>query len=284
MATKVMTWDEAILKVLKENNRVMHYREIATAIVDGRLRPENKVGSTPAITVNNYLRGKKLKDKVGPAGNKGEYALVNSLSSGSKTNLTTLNKDDTPEDVLITSYGRFWDRKLFEENKNLIYGTSVQTKNSAVVSFSNCSGIYLLHKGYEVIYVGQAKELAKRVADHLNDDKRNRWDNFSWFSITPLKDNELPEDSPKKNLSHKSLLDTLEALLIETLGPERNKKVGNDFEDKEFEQITELEYLKRNIQNQTKILLNNSQSSADSKVQKTTNKNDNNKSKIKSIK
>lgn len=269
MATKVMTWDDAILKVLKENNRVMHYREIASAIVDGQLRPEDKVGSTPAITVNNYLRGKKLKDKVTPTGNKGMYALTDGHSSSLNTNLTIVKEDDALEDVLITSYGRFWDRKLFEKNKNQIFGTSVQTKNSAVVSFTNCSGIYLLHKGYEVIYVGQAQELAKRIADHFNDDKRNRWDNFSWFSITPLKDNEMPEDSPKKNLSYKSLLDTLEALLIETLGPERNKKVGNDFEDKEFEQIAELDYLKRKMQNQTiRLSLNNSQSSLDSKVQK----------------
>jgi len=32
--------------------------------------------------------------------------------------------------------------------------------------------------------------------------------------------------------------------LIENLGPARNKKVGNDFEDKEFEQISETECLK----------------------------------------
>lgn len=251
MATKVMTWDEAILKVLKEKNGAMHYREIASAIVEGQLRPEDKVGSTPAITVNNYLRGKKLKDKVVPAGDKGEYVLINkNVGLRSSRSVSSSQREESPEDVLITAYGRFWDRRLFENNGYQLYGTSIQTKKSAVVCFSKYSGIYLLQKGYEVIYVGQAIDLAKRLSDHLSDDKRNRWDNFSWFSITSLKDNEMPEDTPKKNLSHKSLLDTLEALLIETLGPERNKKVGNSFEDKEFEQIEEVEFLKRKNQNQ----------------------------------
>lgn len=253
MATKVMTWDEAILHVLRENNTAMHYRDIASAIVDQQLRPEDKIGSTPAITVNSYLRGEKLKGKVEPTGKKGEYALSNKSQTANKviSFVTSPLEDDSPEDVLITAYGRFWDRKQFEVNNNELYGTNIQTKKSAIVCFSRYSGIYLLHKGYEVIYVGQATDLAKRIADHTSDDKRNRWDNFSWFSITSLKDNEMPEDVSKKNLSHKSLLDTLEALLIETLGPERNKKVGNDFEDKEFEQIQEVEYLKRKFQAQT---------------------------------
>ena len=258
MAGKIMTWDEAIFRVLKESKKPMHYRDIASAIVEQQLRPEDKIGSTPAITVNSYLRGEKLKDKVEPTGKKGEYALAskNPTSSNAASLAASQLDEDSPEDVLITAYGRFWDRKLFETNNNELYGTNVQTKKSAIVCFSRYSGIYLLHKGYEVVYVGQATELAKRIADHANDDKRNRWDNFSWFSITSLKDNEMPEDVVKKNLSHKSLLDTLEALLIETLGPERNKKVGNDFEDKEFEQIQEVEYLKRKLQAQvaTKLM------------------------------
>lgn len=253
MAGKITTWDEAILRVLKESKKPMHYRDIASAIVEQQLRPEDKIGSTPAITVNSYLRGEKLKDKVEPTGKKGEYALASTNHTSNKAVSIVASQldEDSPEDVLITAYGRFWDRTLFETNNHELYGTNVQTKKSAIVCFSRYSGIYLLHKGYEVVYVGQATELAKRIADHANDDKRNRWDNFSWFSITSLKDNEMPEDVVKKNLSHKSLLDTLEALLIETLGPERNKKVGNDFEDKEFEQIQEVEYLKRKLQAQT---------------------------------
>ena len=274
MASKVKTWDEVILQVLKENKKPMHYRDIASAIIEQHLRPEDKIGSTPAITVNSYLRGEKLKDKV-IANGKGEYALAsNSHPNAGTAHLPSVptQQDENPEDVLITAYGRFWDRKLFEANDQELYGTNIQTKKSANVCFSKYSGIYLLHKGYEVIYVGQATELAKRIGDHINDDKRNRWDNFSWFTITSLKDNEMPEGITKKNLSHKSLLDTLEALLIETLGPERNKKVGNDFEDKEFEQIEEVEYLKRKYQPQpatkaTKLQKNQQQSAGSNSPQ-----------------
>lgn len=120
-------------------------------------------------------------------------------------------------------------------------GKSIRTPKAKGLDFANHSGIYLLHKGYEVVYVGQAQKITERLQDHTKDSLRNRWDNFSWFCIDDIESDN--ENSNTKSLANEALLDTLEALLIETLGPERNKKVGNGFEDKEFEQVQATDFI-----------------------------------------
>jgi len=245
-----MTWDQAVLKVLKDNKRSMRYDEIADVIISQELRASNELGSTPAMTVNAILHG-KIRDHV-VCVRRGEFILKDylkedpTLAADVNSSVDDDDEDNEMDDALITAYGRFWDRKLWEENGMQILGSNTKTRNADSADFTQHAGIYLLHKGYQVIYVGQAKHLVKRLEDHTKDDKRNRWDNFSWFSIDDVDQNSSPENAiTTKTLEGPALLDTLEALLIETLGPERNKKVGNDFDDKEFEQIPESEYYKR---------------------------------------
>jgi len=245
---KDKSWDELILQVLTEKGVAMHYNDIANEIVDRKLR--SSINATPANTVNSYLRGDKLKDKV-TCIRRGFYILNELLDktpelSAIISDETHFDEDDNDvSDALITAYGRFWDRCLFAENECKLYGSSSRTTNAPGFDFTDCAGIYLLHKGYTVIYVGQAEHLAKRLADHTTDQLKNRWDNFSWFSISPT-DSEGDEDDSKK-IPNDAILDTLEALLIETLGPERNKKVGNGFEAKEIEQNTAVDFLKKQV-------------------------------------
>ena len=249
METK-LTWDKAILQVLNDAGRPMDYNEIATQIIEQDL--VKTTSATPANSVNSYLHSEKLNNKV-VCIRRGVYILKDLLQKD--PSLATLPKSEDADedeeesnvdDALITAYGRFWSRILWKNNNKRLYGTSVKTANAAGVDFTEKAGIYLLHKGYEVIYVGQAKKLVERIDAHTRDDKRNRWDNISWFCLDELEespDKELIKS--QKSLSIPALLDTLEALLIETLGPERNKKVGNGFEDKEFEQIEAKDYLER---------------------------------------
>lgn len=244
-----LSWDQAILKVLKDKGIAMHYNDIATEIIEQDL--VKTASATPANSVNAYLHGEKLADKV-VCIRRGVYILKELLEQNpSLATLSQLVDSEDEEDVniddaLITAYGRFWSRDLWEKNNRNIYGTSVRTANAAGVDFTNKSGIYMLHKGYEVIYVGQAGKLLERMEAHTKDEKRNRWDNFSWFCVDDLDEpTDKESNKPQKSLSIRALLDTLEALLIETLGPERNKKVGNGFEDKEFEQIEAVDYLQR---------------------------------------
>ena len=252
-----MSWDEAILSVLKEKQTAMHYRSIASVIIEQKLRPEDKLGATPAITVNSYLHGDKLKDLVISKG-RGVYVLAEFQSvANSTTPLQTdcINDDceseeDELEDALITAYGRFWDREMWEVNENKLYGASLETPKASVMDFTTHAGIYILHKGHMPIYVGQAVKLIDRLVAHTKDSKRNKWDSFSWFSITSIENHDVEENIKKtKSFLDESLLDTLEALLIEVLGPERNKKAGNQFEDKEFEQVDMTTYLQRKYVN-----------------------------------
>ena len=239
-----LSWDKAILKVLKDAGTSMYYRDIAEKILEQGLVKTS--GATPANTVNAYLRGEKLSSLV-TCIRRGEYILTELLNKNpalAKLPQSTNDPEDEEsnvDDALITAYGRFWSRSFWEDNKMNLYGVSSKTQNATGVDFTNYKGIYLLHKGYEVIYVGKATKLGDRLSQHTKDDKRNRWDNFSWFSIDEIES----ENKGQKLMNLEGLMDTLEALLIETLGPERNKKVGNDFEDKEFEQVSALEYLRR---------------------------------------
>jgi len=251
---KSMQWDEAILKVLKENKKVMRYDEIADVVANDGLRAAGDLGTTPAITVNSYLNScDKLKGKVKKVG-RGlyifkDYYVADETQEELVKTISNENAGEDVSDALITAYGRFWDRAIFEKCDCKLYGrVCAKSPNASSVDFSHFKGIYLLHKGHEVVYVGQAVKLFSRLIDHTKDDKRNRWDSFSWFSITEHNDQvaALKDDSGIKTLKplqESAILDTLEAMMIEVLGPERNKKVGNEFEAKEFEQLTREEYL-----------------------------------------
>jgi hypothetical protein len=257
MAKKGMPWDKAILKVLQEYKQALKYTEITDFIIQDQLRGADEIGATPANTVNAYLHGDKLKDKVAALG-RGMYILKDYLDqdpSLATIPSTQQEDEDSPsvmEDSLITAYGRFWDRDLWLKNKYALYGTSTLTKNAACVDFSKHYGLYLLHKGYQVIYVGQAakQSLSVRLANHHVDHLRNRWDSFSWFSLKDIEGTQDVGANATRSLNVLKIIDTLEALLIETLGPERNKKDGNGFGGKEFEQITEFEFLKNTVTKQ----------------------------------
>ena len=253
MSKAIMPWDEAIIKVLKDRKKAMHYRRITDAIIEDNLRPNDKLGATPSISVNSYLRGDKLKDLVVRVG-RGEYILKEYLSDkmivqqeqNDDSQIDGEVDDNEMDDALITAYGRFWKRETFVQSECNLFGANFQTPKASVVDFTNHPGVYILHMGYTPIYVGQATKLYERLAAHTKDNKRNKWDSFSWFSIKSFENHDIENDSKKtKSIFDNSLLDTLEALLIEVLGPEKNKKSGNEFEDKEFEQIDKATYLER---------------------------------------
>ena len=240
-----MPWEKAILKVLEDSDRAMHYRDITSEIVDKGLRSSENIGATPANTVNAIIHGPKLADKVVSLGG-GKYILQSHVAPNpsmiSAPDKIMEDEETDVSDALITAYGRFWSREKWEQNNKKMYGTSLVTTNAQCIDFSNHSGIYMLHMGNQVIYVGKATNLRTRIDAHTRDKKRNKWDRFSWFSIQDLECG--LEELNKKTLTSDALLDTLEALLIEVLGPERNKQDGNNFIDKEFEQVDEKDFLK----------------------------------------
>lgn len=242
---KQMSWEDAIRTVLTQAKAPMSYVDIANKIIDQKLR--STFGRSPAITVVSIIRNSKLKDDVYKT-ERGKYCLkqyATKLKDTPSPSDIELQEDSDEEekefDDLITAYGRFWSRDMFEDNQKKLYGSAINTAK-ANYDFSKDSGIYLLHKGYTVVYAGQADSLSKRIAVHTQDLNRGRWDNFSWFSISN-RGEDTGDNNKSRNLSVKKILDTLEALLIETLGPERNKKGGNGFADKEIMQIKVTDYV-----------------------------------------
>ena len=66
-------------------------------------------------------------------------------------------------------------------------------------------GIYILHHGKKIYYVGKATKLRQRIKQHFSDKHRNNWDAFSLYVVN---DNRF--------------LDSLERLLVTLLKPSGN--------------------------------------------------------------
>lgn len=90
------------------------------------------------------------------------------------------------------------------------------------VDFAKQRGIYVLYRGYQPIYIGQAggrndQTLHGRLKQHLTDHLADRWDSFSWFGVLGVdtKEKKLAafEDVTIKNPT--DLLNHVEGILIE---------------------------------------------------------------------
>lgn len=254
MTKKNSTWEEAILKVLKEKQKPLKYTQIYDIISEqGLLETQS---ATPYNTINRYLQILCEKHKVVKVG-AGIFVLTEFASNfqGSEQIIEATENNDVDEAEKntttqnpISAYGRFWSRDIWESTNYQLYGVNFIKKISGSkplsgvsVDFTDAQGIYLLHKGYQVVYVGRAGEgrLGHRLEEHTLDSLRNRWDSFSWFSIDPI---EKEDKLSNYTIKQEDLLAALEALLIETVGPELNMKRGDNFSDKEFEQISESDF------------------------------------------
>jgi hypothetical protein len=122
-----------------------------------------------------------------------------------------------------------------------------QTGGAINVNFADQKGVYLLHDRDRVIYVGRADDtLYSRVKAHATDRLSGRWDRFSWFGLRPvLASGSLGELA--LDWRHGVVLETLEALLIESLEPPLNRRRGDNLSAAEYSQVEDpdLEALRR---------------------------------------
>lgn len=231
-----LSWKDAVLEILKENKEAVHYTEIAKQIEEKKYR--TSLGATPHIAVNTALQALLKEGKVCQyEEERGSYIL-----KAYKKEYLKGNPIEPVIDTMIGAFGRFWKREKVEwknNNKTKLMGN--QGKGSTLIDFSEEIGIYLLHRGYEIVYVGQATDqtIVSRLCQHTKDNKANKWDAFSWFGFYNVN-----EKSGKVNTSCKSIkmdihkvADTLEALLIESIEPRFNMRSGNNFSDKEYQQV-----------------------------------------------
>lgn len=238
-----MKWPDAIVRVLEEATTPLHYTEIAKRIIDSGYR--KKETATPAATVAAIL-STSLKNEgeesrfIKPE--RGVYALRGGAEPW--VELAAVRSDDAEEDAqemgLINAFGMFWRRDAV--NWRLAQPTlrGLQQAGSQEVDFSRQVGVYLLHDGTRVVYVGRVSEprLGARLRDHTRDRLSGRWDRFSWFGVQAVTADGMLSAAPEA-FSLENLIATMEAVLIEGLEPPQNRRQGDGFAAVEFLQGTD---------------------------------------------
>ncbi len=232
------SWRKAIEKVLREAGEPMTCGEIAERIVTLGLR--KKVGATPKNTVNSRIttsirrEGAKspfIRVERGRYGLR-EFEEPDAGDVADKKKVEEKLRDD--EISVVKAFGMYWDRSLVDwKPQPKLLGQ--QSIGAETVDFYGQIGIYLLHDGREVVYVGRATDrpLGKRLYEHTQDRLRGRWDRFSWFGLLSVTE-EGKLEKVAINIDESLFLQTAEAILIETVEPALNRKRGDGFSDIEY--------------------------------------------------
>lgn len=233
-----LSWREAIVKVLEDSGEPMSYRDIAEEIAKQGLRAE--YGATPSATVNATISTSLTKDEEKSPFvrvTRGNYTLRSEAPLPEAEQLD----EDFKEPGLIGAFGMYWSRSRVPwATRPGILGQ--EQPGSTPVNFCDQKGVYLLHDGRAVVYVGRTTDqpIGTRLNQHISDRLNGRWDRFSWFGVYPVADNGslvIPEDGSTGSYSLDGLIATMEALLIEGLEPPQNRKRGDGFQAMEFLQV-----------------------------------------------
>jgi hypothetical protein len=238
MANGQMTWHEAVVEVLRQNQAAMHYADIADAIVENGLI--ETVGATPKNTVNAQLSTdlqQNGEDSTFVRVRRGEYMLREHYDGTPTPPESSESSEDASgeESGIVQAFGMYWQRE------NVLWSTSpsllgLQNQDADVVDFCDQRGVYLLHDRRSVVYIGRStkRPLGRRLYEHTTDRLNGRWDRFSWFGIRGVTDNgDLTEDV-EMNYDEGALIATLEALLLEALEPPQNRRRGEGFRAVEY--------------------------------------------------
>jgi hypothetical protein len=258
-----MKWIDAIKRVLQEEGQALHYEEISQKIIEKGYR--DKVGATPAASVSSIIttdinnNGEKSAFiRVGL----GEYYLKKNTPIVASPQQQMTAEEELAEEQeiqqaaqeiiekgLIKSFGMFWSRDyIFWKNNPRMFGA--EQNGATAVDFAGQVGIYMLHDGREVIYVGQAVEqsIIQRLYQHTSDRLGGRWNRFSWFGFRGVKqDGSLTEVKTDYAATIQELTDTFEAILVEGVEPRQNRKRGNSFYGIEYIQTKDPEISKQDM-------------------------------------
>lgn len=140
----------------------------------------------------------------------------------------------------VTNYGLFWRESEIDWHPGAGYRDSFRLLGRVgsnrgkirVADFRHQQGIYILYDDYGPSYVGLTRNqgLGKRLKDHKSDHHAGKWDRFSWFGFRPLTRDKSPSGilqlgEPQTDISEdtSTTIGDLEALLIRTIGPKRNR-------------------------------------------------------------
>jgi hypothetical protein len=239
-----VSWEDAIRQILSEHAGPMHYTDIAAAISARGIKSVANPAASVAVNLSRSLSDPESPfRKVG----KGEYALrerLREIAAGVQDE--SPGEQDEPETGALRAFGMFWQRDgVSWSGQPRLMGR--QSEGASEVNFSDQVGVYLLHDRERVIYVGRAADtMFGRLKSHLTDRLGGRWDRFSWFGLRPVnEDGSLGE--PAYVWNHAVVIETLEALLIESLEPPLNRKRGDNFSGAEYLQVFDPEIENRRM-------------------------------------
>jgi hypothetical protein len=225
----------------------MHYKDIAEAIAEQELKTE--FGATPAASVNAAVTFSIQND-----GDESPFFRPARGYVSLKTFPEELEEEESPEEDeyeeagLINAFGMYWRRDwVLWRPSPMILGQ--QQPGSTPVDFCNQNGVYLLHDGREVVYVGRTTDqpLGNRLRQHTIDRLNGRWDRFSWFGVYLVTEDGTISEEVGDEFSIDNLIATMEALFIETLEPPQNRKRGDEFRAVEYLQVEDPEIQKSQI-------------------------------------
>lgn len=238
--SKDLTWEEAIELVLRSADGPLQRGEIAERIAAQGLR--SKLGGNPSASISAIL-SKALADEATPFQRvgRGEYTLKDKLIQEAVP-ASEPDKADAADSETgsLRAFGMFWRRESVSwAGKAKLFGR--QGLGASQVNFSEQVGVYLLHDRERVIYVGRATEnLFARLKAHTVDRLGGRWDRFSWFGLRGVNDDGTLDEASVP-WSSTVVIETMEALLIESLEPPLNRKRGDNFSAAEYLQVLDPE-------------------------------------------
>lgn len=200
----------------------LHYAEITQRILDDGLKAT--AGATPADSLNATISVSIGKEEP-------SSPFVRHASG-----IYRLRDTPTPTDPdvagPISAFGIHWKRDLVQwTTRPRLFGR--QHAKADRVDLAEQHGVYLLHgiRG-DTVYVGQAKLIGRRLAQHTLDRLANRWTYFSWFGIRAVKENGKLAGSTGV-ADPAVLVDAIESVLIEAIEPRQNRQrgtcVGSEF-------------------------------------------------------
>jgi hypothetical protein len=243
--TEDLGWRDATIEVLRTRGEAMHYKDIAEAIKENGLR--EIMGATPAAAVFTAIRlSMKKFPETTPFIKTGDgwFLLKSDTSHTIKLEVQDQQVEDeevvaneisgaveNDDETLVQAFGMYWERShIAWRNNPKLFG--IQQTGALPVNFSEQRGIYLLHDGSSVVYVGRVidQSMGNRLFQHNSDRLRGRWNRFSWFGLRKVLPNGTLVDTDSGDIAttQKKLIATLEAILIEGLEPPQNRKRGDD--------------------------------------------------------
>jgi len=247
-----MMWRDAIIRVLKDAKASMHYTDIADEIISRKYRKD--VGATPANTVATVVTTEirnKGKDSVFVRTGYGEYILreYTQSTAGRAEGTTEAEAQAEPEEIkgIVSAFGMYWRREYVEWSSSNVSLLGVQQLGTKPVDFSDQKGVYMLHDGRAVVYVGRTTDqpLGRRLYQHTVDRLNGRWDRFSWFGVLHVSEKGELSEPDTSTYGLDDWISMMEALLIEGLEPPQNRKRGDDFRAVEYLQIMDPKIEKR---------------------------------------